>query len=242
MSSLDLLSQVWSYKISLVPILVTYILFDLPAIGRKLTGVAYVPIYFIFFPSGHSDRLYAQYFNEDWFYGNGALMSDEDKRALRRRIQATAVLSMVFATIVAPWLCGFISAFYLTTNQFVEFLWFLIVVKAVLIAWVLHKLRAESIAATKGNSFYYVIALYAAYLILVWRGLTKAYDWTHLNLETKGFFGLAVGLLDYAYVDIFINIVIVSAVTWGLMTLFTNPAHIQKPYSHDEQIRASEVH
>src|SRR5665811_508051 len=97
----ELAKEVWTYKISLVPILATYLLFDLPAIIRKITKVAYVPIYFIFFPSGHSDRLYAQYFNEDYFYGDGMSMNDEEKRALRRRIQATAIFSMVFATIVA---------------------------------------------------------------------------------------------------------------------------------------------
>jgi hypothetical protein len=234
----DLTFQIWSYKFSLVPVLLTYILFDLTAIVRKLTGVAYVPIYFIFFPSGHSDRLYAEYFNEDFFYGVGQSMTDQEKRRLRHRIQATAIFSMVFATIVAPWLCGFISAFYLTTSQFFEFLWFLIVVKAILIGWVLRRLRGESIAATKGNSFYYVIALYLAYLVLVWRGLTKAYEWTHSNLDTDGFLGLAAGLFDYAYVDIFINIVVVAAVTWGLTELFTNPAHISKPYQRDEQIEA----
>jgi hypothetical protein len=234
-------TEIWTYKISLVPVLITYLLFDLPAIVRRITGVAYVPIYFIFFPSGHSDRLYAQYFNEDWFYGDGALMNAEQRQHLRHRIQAIAVLSMVFATIIAPWLCGFISAFYLAPNQFNEFLWFLIIVKATLIAWVLRKLREESLAVTKGYAFYYVIVLYAAYLILIWRGLTKAYGWTHTNLETSGVVGLALGLLDYAYVDIFVNIVIVSAVTWGITMLFASPSHVQEPYSADEHPETSEV-
>ena len=166
-----LLTAIWSYKISLVPVLATYLLFDLPAIFRKLTGVAYVPIYFIFFPSGHSDRLYAQYFNEDYMYCDGVSMSDAEKRKLRHRIQATAIFSMVFATVVAPWLCGFVSAFYLESNQFTEFLWFLIIVKLTLITTALFKLRGESDAVRTGYSFYYVMVLYAAYLILVWRGL-----------------------------------------------------------------------
>ncbi len=148
---------------------------------------------------------------------------------------------MVFATIVAPWLCGFISAFYLTSTQFIEFLWFLLLVKAVLIAWVLWKLRHESVAVTTGYSFCYVMALYAGYLFLVWRGLTKAYEWTHTHLESSGVLGLALGLLDYAYVDIFLNIVIVSAVTWAITTLFTNPAHILQPYSGNEQVETSQI-
>jgi hypothetical protein len=233
------LTEIWTYKISLVPVLATYLLFDLPAIFRKITGVAYVPIYFIFFPSGHSDRLYAQYFNEDYMYGDGALMNDKEKKKLRHRIQATAIISMVFATVVAPWLCGFISAFYLTTNQFSEFLWFLIIVKATLIASVLYKLRGDSDAVRTGYSFYYVIVLYVAYLFLVWRGLAKAYEWTHTNLNSKGISGIAAGLLEYAYVDIFLNVVIVAAVTWGITTLFTSPSHIQRPYGEDEHATTS---
>jgi hypothetical protein len=231
-------TEIWTYKISLVPVLATYLLFDLPAIFRKMTGVAYVPIYFIFFPSGHSDRLYAQYFNEDYMYGDGSLMNDNEKAKLRHRIQATAIVSMVFATVVAPWLCGIISAFYLAQNQFSEFLWFLIAVKATLIIWVLCKLRSESDAVRSGYSFYYVMVLYAAYLFLVWRGLTKAYEWTHSNLDSKGISGLAVGLLEYAYVDIFLNVVIVSSLTWGITTLFTSRSHIQRPYGEDEHAKA----
>ncbi len=134
---------------------------------------------------------------------------------------------MLFATVLAPWLCGFIAAFYLTKNQFVEFLWFLLVVKAIVLCWTLCNLRNESPAVRK--SFQYVVILYAGYLFLVWRGLTKAYEWTHLNLQTKGANGLALGLFDYAYVDIFINVIIVAVVTWAITTLFTKPTNIPHP-------------
>lgn len=233
------LTEAWSYKISLVPVLATYLLFDLPAIFRKLTGVAYVPIYFVFFPSGHSDRLYAQYFNEDYMYYDGASMSDAEKRTLRYRIQATAIFSMVFATVIAPWLCGFVSAFYLEPNQFTEFLWFLFIVKVTLITSALVRLRGESEAVRTGYSFYYVMVLYAGYLILVWRGLTKSYEWTSSNLNSKGVLGIVAGLFEYAYVDIFLNILIVAAITWGITTLFTNPSHIQKTIGEDEHAKAS---
>ena len=223
-----LMTEIWTYKISLVPVLSTYLLFDLPAIIRKITRVAYVPIYFIFFPLGHSDRLYAQYFNEDDFYGVGASMGKEEKLRLRHRIQITAIFSMLFAAVIAPWLCGFVSAFYLLPNQFNEFLWLLIFLKLIILVWVLNRLRGDSRVMAIGNSFYYVLALYAGYLFLVWRGLTKAYEWTHTNLQSKGILGIAAGLLDYAYVDFFLNIVVVSAVTWGIITRFTDPSHIPR--------------
>lgn len=224
----EIWNQVWNYKLSLFPVLLTYFIFDLPAIARRLTRVAYVPIYFVIFPSGHSDQLYAQYFNEDFFYGEGASMSDEEKRRLRNKILAVAILSMVFATVIAPWLCGFIAALYLNDQQFFEFLVFLLAVKAILIFFSIRRLRNDSPAMSKGGSAYYVAALYSAYLFFVWLGLTKAYEWTHSHLNSKGILGLALGLLDYAYVDIFLNIFIVSALTWGLTTLFTDPANIEK--------------
>lgn len=221
-------SQIWNYKLSLAPVLLTYFIFDLPAIARRLTRIAYVPIYFVIFPSGHSDQLYAQYFNEDFFYGEGASMSAEQKRQLRNKILATAIFSMVFATVLAPWLCGFISAFYLSQQQFLEFLIFLLVTKTLLIFFALRRLRSDSPVMSKGGSAYYVAALYSAYLFFVWLGLTKAYEWTHTNLNSKGVVGLALGLLDYAYVDIFLNIFIVSVLTWGVTILFTDPANIEE--------------
>jgi hypothetical protein len=94
------------------------------------------------------------------------------------------------------------------------------------VAWSLWQLRFESPAVQK--SLPYVIFLYGLYLFLVWRGLTKSYAWTHQHFATDGIFGLALGLLDYAYVDIFINIVIVSGITWAITTLFTSPSNIPK--------------
>ncbi len=224
----ELGTLLWNYKFSLVPVLVTYFIFDLPAIARRLTRVAYVPIYFVMFPSGHSDQLYAQYFNEDYFYGDGASMTDNEKRRLRNKIQATAIFSMAFSTVLAPWLCGFLASFYLTPQQFLEFIFFLLSVKTVLIVSSLRQLWVDSPVMSKGGSAYHVTALYIAYLFFVWLGLTKAYEWTHANLNSHGFIGLALGLLDYAYVDIFLNIIIVSATTWGATVLFTDPANIEK--------------
>ncbi len=238
-SFVEIVTAIWNYKLSLAPVLFTYFLFDLTAIVRRLTGVAYVPMYFLFFPLGHSDRLYAQYFNEDYVYGDGASMTDDEKRVLRHRIQATAIFSMVFAAIVAPWICGFAAAFYLTQAQFFEFLVFLVVVKAGTLVWALNKLRHESVAATTGGSFYLVSGLYVVYLILIVRGLTKAYEWTY-DQRTKGFASLLWNLLDYAYVDIFINVIIVGAITWGVTMLFTSPVNIPKTQfvEVDEQAEA----
>jgi hypothetical protein len=217
-------SILWDYKLSLAPVLTTYVLFDFPALIRRITKIAYVPIYFVFFPSGHSDQLYAQYFDEDYMYREGEGMSAHEKRALRHRLQANAIFSMFFAAIFAPWLCGLLSALYLNPAQFFEFLVFLIVVKAIVLVWVLYKLRFESSAARK--AFAPVCAMYIFYLMLVARGLTQSFEWTSVKLQSSGIFGVLRGLLDFGYSDFFINVIIVGAVTWGLTTLFAHPANI----------------
>jgi hypothetical protein len=220
----DIGSALWNYQLSLLPVLFTYLLFESQAIIRRLTGIAYVPIYFVFFPSGHSDQLYAQYFNEDHFYGDGAVMSQEQKRLLRNRIRATAIISMIVAAVITPWACGILSAFYLSKSQFFEFLVFFIVVKTLVLSWVLTRSRNESQSVR--NFFSLICLMYAGYLLVVVRALTKSFEWAQHELATNGYGGLAWGLLDYAYTDIFVNAVIVGLATWGLTTLYTNPANI----------------
>jgi hypothetical protein len=88
---LEAWSAAWTFKLSLFPVLLTYFIFELPALIGRITRRAYVPIYFMFFPLGHSDKLYAQYFNEDNFFGVGKAMSEADKAALRTRIRLLAI-------------------------------------------------------------------------------------------------------------------------------------------------------
>jgi hypothetical protein len=221
-------SAAWTYKVSLVPVLLTYFLFDLPAIIRKFTRIAYVPIYFVVFPLGHSDQLYAEYLNEDDFYGVGRTMTQKQKRELRRKIQSTAIISMVFAAVVAPWLCGFISALYLAPVQFTEFLVFFFIVKVFLIGTALWNFRLESRAANQPPAFLSVVGIYALFLLFVWYGLNKSFSWTHTHLDSKGLIGLANALVDYAYADLLINVGVVAALTWALTIRFTDPKNITK--------------
>lgn len=215
---------IWNYKLSLAPVLITYALFDAPSLFRRLTKIAYVPIYFIFFPSGHSDQLYAQYFNEDYMYHVGEAMSEHDKHTLRLRLQANAVFSMIFAALLSPWLCGLVSALYLTELQFFEFLAFLVVVKSLILARVLYKLRTESAAAR--NAFSSACAMYALYLALVAMNLTKSFQWTSEKLHGSGISGVLRGILEHGYTDIFINVIVVGGATWAISVLFANPANI----------------
>src|SRR6266540_2086477 len=182
---------------------------------------------FHLFPLGHSDQLYAQYFNEDDHYQIGNSQTPEQKAALRRRIVAISIISMVLSTVIAPVICGFLASFYLTKEQFIEFVWFLIIVKALTLTWSLHNVRSvASFVDTK--PFLGVIALYLLYLFVIWRLVTMVYDWTVSSITSLGALRTIWALLDYIFLELFIYVLIVSALTWALVHLFTNPKYIHQ--------------
>lgn len=194
-----------------------------------------MPIYFMFFPLGYSDEKYARFFNDDDVFGIAKPLTDEEREALRRRIIALAIFSMAFATVVAPWLCGFIAAFYLSTNQFIEFIWFLMIVKSLLICISLHNIYNGDTFITQSNSFLYVIIIYGVYLVLIFQGVTSSYEWTIEHINATGFIGLVVGLLRRAYSEVFVNIVLVSLVTWAVTNRQLDP-RLARAYSNEKSL------
>ncbi|MFF8799742.1 MULTISPECIES: hypothetical protein [unclassified Methylobacterium] len=216
----------WNYKVSLVPVLFTYLIFDLQAIYRRITKIHYVPIYFIVFPSGHSDKLYAEYFGEDDYFGVGISLSEQERIELRRKIIASAIISMVFSAVFAPYVCGIISAFYLSAQQFREFVIFLMLVKTYNIFRALYRIRLESEVVGSGKSFLYVLLVYAAYLLSICYALNTAFGWAATNLEKSGALGLASAAGSFLYEDVFINIFIVAAITWVIQRRITRPENI----------------
>jgi membrane protein CcdC involved in cytochrome C biogenesis len=231
----DLLSLAWTYKFSLMPVLLTYLIFELPALIRRYTRRAYIPIYFMFFPLGHSDQMYAQYFNEDDMYGVGESMTDAQKETLRTRIKVTAVASMIFAAVIAPWLCGFIAAFYLTQSEFFEFIWFLMILKTLLICTSLYAIKQSDSFVMRSHSFKFVVLIYIAYLFLIWRGVTKSFSWTFSNINANGFLGLLQELAEYAYMDVFLNIIVVGLGTWAITNHYLDPKLIREKHVYDNQ-------
>jgi hypothetical protein len=228
----DFLNFIWTYKVSFLPVAVTYLLFDSAALLRRFTQWAYVPIYFLVFPTGHSDRLYAQYFNEDFIYYEGAQMSAPEKEKLRDKIRRKAVLSMLAAAVFAPWFCGFAAAWYLEPHQFWEFFVFFMAIKLILLAISLMASRKQSFAVQSNLAS--VLAIYAAYLAAVSYGLIKSYHWTAANVRSDNLLNLLIGFAEYAYVDFFINVFVVALVTWLVVSRFTNPSNIPVAPQYDE--------
>lgn len=185
------IEMAWNYKVSLFPVLFTYFIFDLQAIYRRITKTHYVPIYFIIFLDGHSDKLYAEYFGEDDYFGVGSNPSEQERKELRRKIFASAIISMTFSAVVAPYACGIISALYLSAQQFKEFIVFLMLVKSYNIFRVLCRIRLDSEVVGRGKSFLYVLSIYGAYLVSICYAFNVAFGWASASLEKSGALGIA---------------------------------------------------
>ena len=223
----NLILQAWNFQLSLLPVLVTYIVFELPSLIRRYYRWYYTPIYFVFFPLGHSDQLYAQYFNEDDFYRVGKAQTPAQKKKLRKRIVAVSIISMVASTIISPVFCGTLSAFYLTREQFKQFIWFLIIIKVLTLSWSLNKARKASFVE-RSRSFRWVILLYLFYLFVIWRLLTMTNYWVASNLVALGISGTVWAIFDYVFVELFLYGIIVSLATRAIIYVYTDPKYINE--------------
>ena len=221
----ETLRAVWEFDIPLIPVLLTLFLFDLPALMRRATRRYYLPIYFMFFPLAYSDRMYAEYFKEDDFYGVGQDLSPRQRAALRTRIVAVSIVSMVLAALVAPILCGLIAATYLDEQTFRKFVICLLIYKSATLIRSLSNLRYVSFLQS-ARSKIGVIIIYALYLVLIYQGVTIAFGWASPRIDAHGIVGASFLFLEHFYLEFFVKTAVVAGVTWAVTVIFTN-AHAQ---------------
>jgi hypothetical protein len=172
-------------------------------------------VYFAFFPLGYTDELYSEYFGDMDFYGVGDDITPKQKRALKNRIIAISILSIVIGVVVTPALIGFIAATYLSVSDFFQFLAILGVVKGALLvhSWVRLKWHAPFYELNKRLG---VAGLYVGYLVLVLFGLWWSFDLTSQSLATLGFWQTILELAKYTYVQYGLAVGCVAAVTWAV--------------------------
>lgn len=218
------MNTIWEFKFSLVPVLTVYFVFEISTFVRRFMHIAYTPIYFMFFPLGHADSLYSYYFNEDELY-LGANQTVEEKKKLRKKIISISVFSMVFSTVFNPAAAGIFAAYFLTISQFSEFLWFLVVLKSILISFSLYNVRRISFVE-KSGSFPWLALIYALYIILIARIVSYSYEWGIDTIAKVGNSGLLFAIIDFVIFDILIYIVFVALGGAAISYWMTDPDYI----------------
>lgn len=220
---MDFLRTAWSFEYALLPCLMAYFIFEIPIIYRRITRRMYVPIYFAFFPFGHTDELYAQYFDEDDFWQVGPPLTEADRPNARVRIIWLSMLSLVLTVIISPFLTAFFCVYFLTPSQFTQFLWTLTVAKSCLLCCSLYGLRYRY-RVTDLVPLPYLTIIYAVYLAVILSILSKSDVWIRHELRDGGLTGLALSLFDFVVFDIGIYVLFISVISWLIpwrLTQFT---------------------
>lgn len=214
--------ELWNYQAAVFQVLSLIVLFEIPSIIRRLYRVAYTPIYFMFFPLGHSDRLYAEYFAEDYFYSSSAL-SEKKVSQIRYRIMAIAALSMFVSAVFAPVVVGFVGGLLFDTKVFYDFVFALLAMKTVLLCYSLYNFFLTTVGRTNLARFLLPI-LYLVYLVVIFVFLTNTFDWTIERLLTNTVLEtIQLGLSEVVFSNIWAY-AIVPAVTAGIAYLIANPS------------------
>lgn len=221
---MDIFAEAWAYKLSLLPVLSAFFVFEISTIVRRITRIAYTPIYFMFFPLGHADTLYSQYFNEDDFY-IGASQTPAEKNRVRKRIISISAISMTFATVINPAISGVFASIFLTSGQFVEFFWFLALVKLAMISSSLYRTRAISFVNVSG-AFPYLILIYVIYYVSILRIVDVSYSWAISKIQASGVRMMFLDILDLIIIDCGLYIILAAVIGVAISYWMTDPDNI----------------
>ncbi|KQO81186.1 hypothetical protein [Rhizobium sp. Leaf262] len=221
---MDIFDLIWNYKFSFAPVIATYAIFEISTIIRRLTRIAYTPIYFTFFPLGHADELYSQYFNEDYFY-EGFNQTPKEKNRVRKKIISISVFSMVFSTVLNPILAALFAAVFLDKSQFIEFFWFLAIVKFLLISKSLYSTRHISFVGNS-SSFPWLALIYVIYFVAILRIVDTAYEWAAAQVTTNGVKEMLLNAVDFVIINFGIYIIMAGALGAAISYWMTDPDNI----------------
>src|SRR4051812_9824860 len=110
------LSQLWSAPVRAGPVIVGVLLFALINGVRRWFHIQYTPTYFVIFPVSLLNRDVAHY------TGMGPVSapeSESERRILKRRFLAKAVLAGAITFVVIPVLLGLLDACYMAASEFI---------------------------------------------------------------------------------------------------------------------------
>lgn len=107
---MSIVEKVWSFEIHLFPVMVGLMLYEVPALLRRLRKVYYVPVYFSVFPFRAINQQLSTYLADD-FLGIGENLGKKVVERLRRRLIFTSVVSAFLDAILIPLVFGSLAAF-----------------------------------------------------------------------------------------------------------------------------------
>lgn len=229
---MELLINIWNFKLQIFPIFLSILLFELPAIIRRRKKLYYVPIYFSVFPFRELNQDLSTYLVDGEYADCSEPLSTKEADKLRKKIIFISIISMVVGALLTPLVVGFISAFTMNKELFLEFVTILLLYKAVLVSKSVYEFHYYSIASTKNRIYLGVI--YFIYLGVVFEMLRSSYHWTLPFVESSRWLDLLSNLSSLLFGKVIIGMFILSLLTAYFSSLITDREIRKRALSRDE--------
>lgn len=217
---MSVLESIWIARIQLVPVILTIAVFELPAVIRRIRKLYYVPIYFSVFPLRELNFDLSTYLGEDYMYGTGERLTDKEVDALKRKIIVVSLVSMAIGALLTPLFVGFIGAFYLPKDVFLQFLTVLLIYKAVLLTKSITTFHHHSVGSLR--NILLLMTVYVCYLGVVFEILRNTYSWTSKYVGNSNWMGLLSDLSTLVFGEFVIGIVLLSLFTSVFVSMITD--------------------
>lgn len=215
-----MLLDLWQTEIQVLPVVITLILIETPGLIRTFLQIPYVPVYFSLFPFNVLNQDISIYLDEDYFYGRGSNLTEEEKATYRRVIFQKAALSLMISLGLIPFFGGFLSAFILPEASLLGFCLIFIAYKLIGITRAAIDFGHHTISNAKSMALY--ITVYGLYFLIFLKLFHKSYNWTIYFVGNKNWLGLASELIELFVVDFIFLTLIVGGLAGILLYRITN--------------------
>ncbi len=196
-----MLTDIWQYKVQITPIIVLFIIFEVPALIRRLKKTFYVPIYFSVFPFSKINQDLSAYLGEDYFLCEGTDLSPSEAEVLRKRVVLISVLSAAIDALAVPLTVGFLAALFVEETAFYQFVVILSIYKVITILLSLRNSELHIIDSKfKGTLLSFV---YIVYLGIVVEMLRTSYSWAVPFVTSSDWSGLLSSLSAFVFGKVF---------------------------------------
>lgn len=206
-----MLGYLWNIKIQIMPVVISLIICELPAMTRWFYKLPYIPIYFTVFPFTFLNRNLSLYLGNDFPYNDIDNLTEADIELLRKRIIIISLISIPLFAIVTPFIGGFLSVFFLPQESFLGFCAIFICYKLFGMIEAAHDFGSHAVANKKTMMCF--LFIYLVYFGVFLNVFGTTYDWAKPFVST----GDWIGLLKSSYFELVKNIII-NALILGLLS------------------------
>lgn len=213
-----MLGNIWNFQIQIVQVGLAMIVYELPALVRRLRTLYYVPVYFGVFPFRALNKPLSEYFGEG-VAGRGENLSNDKADLLRRYVVRKSTLSMAIDALAVPLVIGFLLAFFINPDVFRQFLICLLVYKLLTIAFSIKNFHFHIIGTVRNH--FLVTFIYLLYISVVYKMVSQSYNWAHPMIESEQYGDLVsklTGLFLHHVVVQWIIVATISAIVVGFIT------------------------